>query len=101
MPLAGAPYAATLFPWARSAAVLRPDAHRDAVHGESVDVEHVQTRGSVQLHERAQTEFREMLVIDRVELVLFQEVRGMRHFHDEHPVVREQIVHAAYEPMQV
>ena len=57
---------------------------------ERLDVDDLEAERGVELDERADAELREVLVVDRVELVPLHEVERVRNLDDERPVRVEQ-----------
>jgi hypothetical protein len=71
------------------------DADGSAVHGEAPKIEDFEPDLLEERDERADSEAREVLVVDRVELLLLDEVDGVRAFDDEDPPRVEQVLDAA------
>ena len=64
-------------------------------------VDDLQVEECAELHQRQKAELRNMLVIDRVELVAVEQILGPRHFDDEVSVFGQPSLHATHEIMQV
>ena len=56
------------------------------MHRERIDADDLEAERSIELDERADAELREVLVVDRVELVALHQVERVRNLDDERPV---------------
>ena len=77
------------------------DAQRSAVRGNFLDVEDAEAVGREDAARSGEREVREVLVVDRVELVLFDESREVRELHRDHTVGLQQQLDAGDEVVEV
>src|SRR4029079_7296367 len=73
------------------------DAERSAMRRQSLDVDQREPRGRSKAGHGAEREIGEMLVIDRIELVLVHQALKMRHLYGDHAFRRQEIRHAGDE----
>src|SRR3546814_19352648 len=71
------------------------------MHAKPRDIDDVHVEEGPEPCKRQQAELRQMLLIDGVELVLFDQVLGPGQFEYEGAVIGKQNVHALHEIMQV
>ena len=81
--------------------MARVDAQRSAVGGNFLDVEDAQAVGGEDAARGGEREVREVLVVDGVELVLFDEAREVRELHRDDAVGLQQLLDPGHEVVEV